>query len=1183
MRFKQIFSALTLLCAPWIANAAAPSATFGITEPSAASALRFPALDRDKLAREDAAASKLGTPYRYGVGRKVDGVSIAGDKSLGGEWTLLADGRSLWRQKVVSDGAKSLDFGFTRFRMPQGAELWISSGAKGDVQGPYTDQHNQASGQLWTAMVAGESATIELIVPSAARAFVELKLGYVNHGYRDAFEREIDKSGSCNVDTVCPQGDAWRDQIRSVGAYSFSAGSGQTPNSFSCTGTLMNRSSGDRAPLFLTASHCLSTQAQAATVVVYWNYASSTCRAVGSAANGVQVPVPSGLPSNSGTTLVSNFSTTDMTLLRLNTAPPAVANVYWAGWDRRDIAPDNATTIHHASGHEKRISFEQQPLNISGYLQCAAGQSCPAVTPPSVTSHLRVNQWDVGTTEPGSSGSPLFNAQKRVVGQLNGGYAACNDTRPDWYGRVATSWAGGGSSSSRLSDHFDDTASAAQFLDGTASCAAPTASLSASSDPVIAGGTDATFTVAATGGAGNYTYLWDIDGDGVVDRTTTTNSLVARYDRERQFNVSVRVRDGAACETVAQRAVNVVAHRVKVDTVVSAPVQVCGDGDAVIEPGERWRIAANLVNDGSRPTTANAIGVFTKTATDAVSSAPRDSFGYAVIDSTDGAQCGYQFVDITDAVSALPLIASGSVAATDDGRTGVLDLSGTNAFNFYGQNVTQAVMSTNGYLGTSAATTGGDFNNVCGSPPDSDNNGPRLQALHDDLVAGSLRAATFASCPRQADVGPANQRCLVFQWNNMGLYTSSTGAPTGNFDFQIVVYPSTFQIAYQYRNAVPNGGNGATIGILNPATTGQQLNFACNQSAIAGNQAVCFFHPQNLPAATGDLTKLRLESPVSALGVIAAAGTAQASTIFSVDPTTACGSRFRVGFAGAADANSGSFGYQSREFLVGDEANCQVITTCPLALAPTVNLRPGAFFNPNRPGNGLISHVTPIAGGRPVYFGAWYTGTPSRTPTWYVVQGVVQDNQVIAPILKFTRNIGAPTFDVDSETVGRAVVHFLTNESLFYNFTFSADGAANSELMVHGFQGINTGTPNRTGAWYHPAEEGWGATYDSYSTGTAREFVASYFYDAVGQPRWVLGDTPATTTVDFPVQTYSVQCPVCAWTPFLDSAQAAGSMRRNFTTPTTGTLTTGFTLPAPMVGTWNRSAVPINLLTPPQP
>ena len=372
MRSKLI-CALLLVAAPFALLAAPPSQQFGIGDPPNSVTLHFGAVEFDKLALEDAAAAKLNTPYRYGIGRKVDSVAIEGEKSSGGEWTTLADGRELWRQRVVSDGAKSLDFGFTRYRLPHGAQLWISSGPKGAAEGPYTDAHNQRSGQLWTAMVPGESALIELVVPAQMREFVELKLGYVNHGYRAPFEREADKSGSCNVDTICPQGDPWRDQIRSVGAYSFSAGSGQTPGSFSCTGTLMNRTGGDRDPLFLTANHCLSSAAQAATVVVYWNYASPTCRSVNSTANGVQVAVPSGLPSNSGTTLVSTFVTTDMTLLRLTSAPPAAANPYWAGWDRRDLAPASATSIHHASGHEKRISFEMQPLSISGYLECAAG------------------------------------------------------------------------------------------------------------------------------------------------------------------------------------------------------------------------------------------------------------------------------------------------------------------------------------------------------------------------------------------------------------------------------------------------------------------------------------------------------------------------------------------------------------------------------------------------------------------------------------------------------------------------------------------------------------------------------------------------------------------------------------------------------------------------------------------
>jgi len=58
---------------------------------------------------------------------------------------------------------------------------------------------------------------------------------------------------------------------------------------------------------------------------------------------------------------------------------------------------------------------------------------------PSGT-HVKVYDWDSGTTEPGSSGSPLFNGNHRIIGQLHGGSAACGNNAPDWYGRVSRSW-----------------------------------------------------------------------------------------------------------------------------------------------------------------------------------------------------------------------------------------------------------------------------------------------------------------------------------------------------------------------------------------------------------------------------------------------------------------------------------------------------------------------------------------------------------------------------------------------------------------------------------------------------------------------------------------------------------------------------------------------------------------------
>ncbi|HEY0979051.1 MAG TPA: hypothetical protein VGE21_16390, partial [Flavobacteriales bacterium] len=52
----------------------------------------------------------------------------------------------------------------------------------------------------------------------------------------------------------------------------------------------------------------------------------------------------------------------------------------------------------------------------------------------------RVPVWDVGTTEPGSSGSGLWNANHQLIGQLYGGQASCDNNVNDYYGRLSESW-----------------------------------------------------------------------------------------------------------------------------------------------------------------------------------------------------------------------------------------------------------------------------------------------------------------------------------------------------------------------------------------------------------------------------------------------------------------------------------------------------------------------------------------------------------------------------------------------------------------------------------------------------------------------------------------------------------------------------------------------------------------------
>ena len=139
------------------------------------------------------------------------------------------------------------------------------------MAGPYTAKDNEAHGQLWTPMILGEEAVLELTVKAEEIDRITLVLGSVTHGYRGPVG--IEKvAGSCNVDVVCSAGEPWRSEIRSVGLYTFSIPGGTA----SCTGTLINNTSRDESPYFLTANHCISESSVAPTVVVYWESVSYT-------------------------------------------------------------------------------------------------------------------------------------------------------------------------------------------------------------------------------------------------------------------------------------------------------------------------------------------------------------------------------------------------------------------------------------------------------------------------------------------------------------------------------------------------------------------------------------------------------------------------------------------------------------------------------------------------------------------------------------------------------------------------------------------------------------------------------------------------------------------------------------------------------------------------------------------
>ena len=140
-----------------------------------------------------------------------------------------------------------------------------------------------------------------------------------------------------------------------------------------------------------------------------------------------------------------------------NNTVPSNYNPFFAGWDNSGDIPSTTVCIHHPAGDIKKISFDDDAASISQAMGSSEANSTWTV------------QWDRNTTtEGGSSGSPLFDQNHRIIGQLWGGGASCfNLNSPDYYGRVSMSWEPSGSNQTNQLKHWLDPNNAgASFIDG---------------------------------------------------------------------------------------------------------------------------------------------------------------------------------------------------------------------------------------------------------------------------------------------------------------------------------------------------------------------------------------------------------------------------------------------------------------------------------------------------------------------------------------------------------------------------------------------------------------------------------------------------------------------------------------------------------------------------------------------
>lgn len=339
--------------------------------------------------------------------------------------------------KIIANKALNLSLSFSEFKLSKNSILSISTDF--EVTDSITSKENN-SRQIWASRVyQGNFIYLTLSIPESELHLTKIKIDQVNFGFTavgGGFFGNPGQSATCNINVLCPQGNGWENERNSVAL--IVSGGGEI-----CTGTLVMNTCGSNIPYLLTANHCLNSNVQ--NWVFQFQTWSNTCNPNGTFREDVQF---------NGCQLRANNAATDFALVELNQTPPANSGINYSGWDRTNTPATSGSSIHHPQGDLMKISlYNQQAISVPWF--------------SGASNHWRVS-FNQGIVQQGSSGSALYNQNRRLVGQLHGNQ---NNVCPNpgtnncWcttqipsvgeYGRFDLSWSGGGTPATRLSDWLD--------------------------------------------------------------------------------------------------------------------------------------------------------------------------------------------------------------------------------------------------------------------------------------------------------------------------------------------------------------------------------------------------------------------------------------------------------------------------------------------------------------------------------------------------------------------------------------------------------------------------------------------------------------------------------------------------------------------------------------------------------
>jgi len=293
---------------------------------------------------------------------------------------LLAADLSAWRWvgKVSVPGASGIRYLIDVKSLTLDSVFWVYSPGADPIGFDLSTAHD---GKLWSPTVWSPSGTLEFAGRGsfAIEAVADIRL---STPHSDGTE--------CFRDVACQSAEILED-ASSVALFSYIKADG----AYVCSGALILDTKDSFLPYFLTANHCVSTQAEASSVEAFWDYRAPSCNAA--------PPSRSSRPRSSGATLLATSSTTDATLLKLSSVP---GTRFFLGWRASDV-PDG-TLVHHVS------QAGGGPQVYSSSLVTTTGGTCSSAPRGPYLYSTMV----LGATSGGSSGSPAIYGNGQIVGQL---------------------------------------------------------------------------------------------------------------------------------------------------------------------------------------------------------------------------------------------------------------------------------------------------------------------------------------------------------------------------------------------------------------------------------------------------------------------------------------------------------------------------------------------------------------------------------------------------------------------------------------------------------------------------------------------------------------------------------------------------------------------------------------------